>query len=360
MAALPGDLLTRPAVESVRLIALHYLDAAAAAQTRLADPADQEALHDFRVSLRRLRSTIRAYRRELRGSINRNVRNRLRDVADATNRGRDAEVALIWLRPLADEVTARERFGLRWLVEWLERLRAEVGERVMAQVPRSFTKVDQRLRKGLAEYRREVAEQAQPDVPFGAVARSALEAQAKRLDRLLAAVQAADEHEAIHRARIGAKRLRYLLEPIAERLPGGPALLGQLKSLQDLVGELCDVRVLEDLLRSAVEAAGANRATALYDHAIADLSPSAPTRGRRWSEQPGLLAVGQRLNSRRLALFAKFKTTWLGGDGEYSKAIAATLGELSAAPAAVAEPIVPPVPVPVRPLRPVRSRPTSM
>jgi len=360
MAALPGDLLKRPAVESVRLIALHYLDAAAAALTRLADPADQEALHDFRVGVRRLRSTIRAYRRELRGSVNRKVRNRLREVAVATNRGRDAEVALIWLRPLADEFTARERSGLRWLIEWLERLRADVGKRVLAQVPRSFTKVEQRLRKDLAEYRREVADLAQPDVRFGAVARSALEAQATQLDKLLAAVQAADEHEAIHRARIGAKRLRYLLEPIVERLPDGPALLGQLKSLQDLVGELCDVRVLEDMLRSAVEAAGADRATALYDEAITDPSPSAPTRGRRWNEQTGLLAVGRRLSSRRLALFAKFKTTWLGGENEFSNAIAIMVGELEAMPAAAAQPIVLPVPVPVPPRRPMGSRPTSM
>ena len=53
-------LLSRPPEEGARLIALSWLDQAAAAFPRLQDPADIEALHDFRVGLRRLRSCLRS------------------------------------------------------------------------------------------------------------------------------------------------------------------------------------------------------------------------------------------------------------------------------------------------------------
>lgn len=51
-----GSLLDRPAAEAARLLALRMLDAAAAARLRMDNPADPEALHDFRVAIRRLRS----------------------------------------------------------------------------------------------------------------------------------------------------------------------------------------------------------------------------------------------------------------------------------------------------------------
>ena len=59
MSAPPhAALLPRPPEEGARRLALSYLDQAARARPRLADPADAEALHDFRVGLRRLRSCL--------------------------------------------------------------------------------------------------------------------------------------------------------------------------------------------------------------------------------------------------------------------------------------------------------------
>src|SRR5918998_1337794 len=93
---LPADLLDRFADEATRLLALTYLDEIALAERRLADPQDAEALHDFRVALRRLRSCIRAYRNELKGSVSKRMRRSLRELMLVTNEGRDAEVHLEW------------------------------------------------------------------------------------------------------------------------------------------------------------------------------------------------------------------------------------------------------------------------
>jgi hypothetical protein len=71
------------------------------------DPLDPEALHDFRVAIRRLRSCIRAYRTELQGSVSKQMQRRLRKLTLATNAGRDAEVHLNRLRNQVGSPTRR-------------------------------------------------------------------------------------------------------------------------------------------------------------------------------------------------------------------------------------------------------------
>src|SRR5919205_1701354 len=93
----PDRLLDRHPKEAARVIALEFLAQASAARERLDDPSDAEALHDFRVAIRRLRSTIRAFRRELDESVGGKARRRLRRLAQATNGGRDAEVQIEWV-----------------------------------------------------------------------------------------------------------------------------------------------------------------------------------------------------------------------------------------------------------------------
>src|SRR5688500_13807608 len=94
---LPADLLRRTPREASRRIALGLLDQARSAAERLEEESDSEALHDFRVALRRLRSALRSWRDELDGSIGKKHRQALREIQVATSPGRDAEVGLEWL-----------------------------------------------------------------------------------------------------------------------------------------------------------------------------------------------------------------------------------------------------------------------
>src|SRR2546429_8551253 len=65
MTRRPENLLAAPAPGAARRIALSLLDAATAARERLPDAGDAEALHDFRVAMRPLRGTLRAYQPQL-------------------------------------------------------------------------------------------------------------------------------------------------------------------------------------------------------------------------------------------------------------------------------------------------------
>ena len=90
----PEGLLTTPAPGAARRIAVNLLDAASAARERLTDADDAEALHDFRVAMRRLRSTLRAYQPQLDAVVPSKLRRRLRDLARATGEARDVEVQI--------------------------------------------------------------------------------------------------------------------------------------------------------------------------------------------------------------------------------------------------------------------------
>ncbi|MGH7645702.1 MAG: CHAD domain-containing protein, partial [Gemmatimonadales bacterium] len=259
--ALPVDILHRPAGEAARLIALGFLDAAAAAQARLADPEDLEALHDLRVALRRMRSTLRAYRGTLGGTVAKKLRRHARDLARSTTAGREADVQLAWLRAQEAALSPRERAGFLWLEGRLEQRRRAAYDGLARRLPRAFAKLEQRLRRRLAIYRMKVHVGDGAAVPlFGAVAADALRTQAGELLQRLEGVQDAADAPGQHAARIATKRTRYLLEPLTARVQGGRVLVRDLQQLQDVLGELHDVHVLADEVAAAVAEAAAARA----------------------------------------------------------------------------------------------------
>jgi CHAD domain-containing protein len=347
--AFPADLLDRPAPEGARLVALAYLERASEAIARLADPADAEALHDFRVAVRRLRSTLRAYRALVRGSVTGKQRRRLRDVGDRTNAGRDAEVQLAWLREQEERLAPRERAGLRWLIARLEARRAAEHGDAMTAVQGAFGRAARRLRAGLQEYRARVPEAGEAGAGdadagrFGAAAAAALAAAAVRFHERLAAVRDPADAAAAHAARIAAKRVRYVLEPLAERVPGGGSLVRRLVSLQDLLGEFNDCHVLDAGVTAAAEAAGAARGRRLHEVALAG-GPDAARRASRSGRdpRPGLVAVARLLRGRRRDLFARLEEEWLadGGRGFAAEleAAAAALAGVRRAPRGAASP----------------------
>src|SRR5207245_11487326 len=90
------------------------------------------------------------------------------------------------------------------------------------------------------------------------------------LDQELETARSTRDQDAVHAARIAVKRLRYLLEPIAdERPPRAGALVELLKRLQNVLGELHDLQVLLAELGVAVAEAAAERARHLHAAALA-------------------------------------------------------------------------------------------
>jgi len=255
MTRLPTDLLYRSPQEASRLVALSYLDEVGRARNRLTEREDGEALHDFRVGLRRLRSCIRAYRPYLNGSISGKIRRRLRSLTLETNAGRDTEVQLAWLREQASGLAPGEAEGLGWLVGRLEGRRSLL-EQTTSRVGRRYLKLESRLRPRLLKFELEVSTDAgrKPDT-FGEVTAGLIRGLAVELCQAIGAVRHPDDQGEAHRTRIRAKRLRYLIEPLSPRLPRLKTPIKRLKELQNILGTLHDMQVLTREIPVGQEAA---------------------------------------------------------------------------------------------------------
>lgn len=292
----PPELLAQPAARGARWLALRFLQEAHEAHPRLANPADAEALHDFRVALRRLRSLLRALREPLGDAVRSKDRHRIRDLAHATSHSRDAEVQITWTEGVLPELDEAERPGAAHLLSVLRERLDEADVRLRAHVEERFPRARRRLARRLAVYRSTITLDAVADGPtLARVVAERVGAAAAELRDRVDAIGGIDDANRAHRTRIAAKRLRYLLEPFARTATGADEAVAELKQLQDALGEMHDAEVMRDTLL-AVEA---------------DLDSDGE--GGDGDPRPGLRALAHRLFDRRAAAWARVEPAWLGG-----------------------------------------------
>jgi CHAD domain-containing protein/CYTH domain-containing protein len=272
-------------------VALALLDTLDAQYARLSKPTDAEALHDFRVALRRLRSWLRAYRRDVRDSVGKKVVRRLGAIASATTDSRDIEVHLEWLAAQRASVKGANRAGLTWLTRRLttEKRRADAAFR--ESLGAEFGEVSARLRKNLARYAVAVWDQT-PGDRWALTAADQIQEAFVSFRKRLGAVDDIRADAELHRARIAGKRLRYLIEPLTEAIEGAPATIESLKVVQDLLGSIHDAHVFSLTLRRLGR------------------SLPEPSGRRRSDPRVGLRALGSRLNGRRTAAWRSFADGW--------------------------------------------------
>jgi CHAD domain-containing protein len=303
---LPSNLLDRSAPEASRLLSLSYLDQIDSAHVRLGDQLDQEALHDFRVGIRRLRSAIRAHRTELEGSVTGKMRRRLRNLARATNDGRDVEVQLAWLGKQAPLLGPDDIPGFYWLVGRLEDRKQKTHDRAVADVARRYEKASLRLRRALGILRIELqTAQGQRPTSFREVTGALAQRQVQRLRDDIGRIQGADDAEQAHRIRISLKRLRYLVEPISRGNRRAGALVRRLKEAQDLLGEHHDMHVFAVAIASFREGVSAGKFSGV---------------------EPGLATLSRLADEAGRAAFDRFQSVWAGELGSRILARAEEIG----------------------------------
>lgn len=311
--------LSRPPEEGARLLALSFLDQAAQARPRLADPADTEALHDFRVGLRRLRSCLRAYRAYLEKSLPKKLARRLKRLAGSTGPGRDTEVQMEWLRGRRSHLAPHHRAGLDWLLARLEDRMQEAYEEMREEIESEFLKVEEELRRRLSVYRTKVhldpaGDPSEPRETLGTATAAILHRQIAELEAHLAKVEDAEDEDEGHEARISAKRVRYLLEPLVPEIEGAGPLVKRFKALQDLLGDLHDAHVLEAELAQVVEIAAVERARRVLQLSLAGATDDKLLRAeRRRDRVSGLISLARLNRARRDRLFETLEAGWLDG-----------------------------------------------
>jgi len=313
-SALPGDLLLRNDEEAARRLALKSLSAARAAERRLDDRSDPEALHDFRVAIRRLRSLLRAYRPQLGSSVRKKDRARLRKIQRTTGGGREADVALEWLTKQQRDLAPECLTGLNWLSAKLLARRRVCAQALDDEVRQAFKRTAEKLEERLAIMRTEQNLLAdRPHATFARTLANLTEAHATDLLVQLGQIARMDDAEALHKARIMSKRLRYLLEPLRAQVAEAQPVVKKTKRLQELLGDLNDIHVLMDEIYQAFDDALAQKAGRIKE----SLSRGDIDRARRdasMSEWVGLVELYSRLEKERREVIAKLRDRWLDGD----------------------------------------------
>jgi CHAD domain-containing protein/CYTH domain-containing protein len=332
----------------VRLVALGHLADATAARDRLADKKDDEALHDFRVALRRLRSWERAFRPWIKDDVSKKLRRQLRNLARDTGASRDLEVHIAWLTEQRRSLRRPQRVGLAWLMNTLQSRKSEADAVLENDVQGRFSKLNNRLERALSSYRETVRLRADgrvaPPPAFADALAPRVRDAAQSLREHLERVQTIADDIDAHEARISAKRLRYLLEPVAKAVPGATEIIERLKSLQDVLGDLHDAQVFGEEIADLAEElapdeepneepapaapvadgspAPVNGEATLSDTQTSDptMAPdalAAPTaapviESPTPDPMPGVQAISTRLRDRATAAFYLFANDWLG------------------------------------------------
>ncbi len=303
----PDSWLEDTPQEGSRRVTLDLLERAQAARERLRAGGDAEALHDFRVAVRRLRSALRTFTPELGTAGDKRSRRRWGEIASATGPGRDAEAQGEWLSAAQANLSPSALRAARALIGELgAKLEKEQGE--LAAAARRFDRAASRLREELASYT--VRLDAPPDQEtFGALAARRVRELGADLAKRLSAIERPGDEEGAHEARIAGKRLRYGVEIAA---PSARRPLARLKTLQDLLGELHDVH---GLMRRVARVAGREareRARRLAELAVERGVASDEFRSERRRGGVSWWSLLDALRQRQNELHGALENEWLG------------------------------------------------
>jgi CHAD domain-containing protein len=207
---------------------------------------EPEAVHKFRVAIRRLRSVLRSARPMVDRVWADQLRVELDWLAQALGRVRDLDVLISHLEGEVAELPDDHEAGELLLTKLRSKRASAQHELVETLSSDRYATLLARVEEAAAEPRWVGAE-----VPVDELARKDFD----RFDRAASKLGSTPSSERLHRVRIRAKRARYAAE-VAEPLVGKPArrFVSRAKKLQDIAGEHQDAVVAEQTLRGLVRA----------------------------------------------------------------------------------------------------------
>ncbi|HEY2241835.1 MAG TPA: CHAD domain-containing protein [Streptosporangiaceae bacterium] len=258
------DLRLRPAMpgrEAVKTLLLQQLDTLEANLNGVLHDTDPEFLHDLRIAIRRTRSALKLLGDQLPGELTLRFASEFRWLGDITTPLRDLDVQLEELPARAAGLVAAQPADLEPFRVYLTGRRA-AARRALNRGLRSdrFATVLGDWRKALLVPRANRRSPASPRT--GDLAADRTRRAYHKVIRMGAAITDDSPAESLHTLRKRCKELRYVLEffaslhdPQVQR-----AMVGDLKRLQDCLGEFQDCEVQQHEIQSLAAAMLARQA----------------------------------------------------------------------------------------------------
>lgn len=308
--------LAQPVELTCRTVAAALLKDAAKACRQLGVSDDPEALHDYRVAIRRLRSFVAAYRPYFPKEVGKKHRRRMGRLLSQTNSGRDREVQVRWLEgEMAKTSLPRQcHRGYGILLEGLGAVDEGIEASQLEKVRGAFFALYDKLESRLNAPRQSVRLDADGQVlSFAEATAAILLHDAGELRQELEAIRSVEDKKQGHRARLAAKRLRYVLEQVRSTVPGGRAAVGKLKDLQDILGDLRDLQHMEGRVEAMMEDAAVAWSRAMAASARADSGSATRTESAGSLDDCQALAAAMvRIRKGEIGMFRRLERRWLG------------------------------------------------
>jgi CHAD domain-containing protein len=251
-----------PAPVAVARLLLRLLDTCESNVDGVLRDIDTEFLHDLRVAVRRTRSAVKLLGAVLPDELAEHYKAEFKWLGDVTTPVRDLDVHLLGFDAMAGQLEAASPADLEPLRAFLARRRAREFRRLAAALrgPR-FRAIADDWRKALLELR-DTGGPRRRRPTAEALALSTTGRSFRRIAAQGVAITSESPPESLHDLRKRAKELRYLLEffaplhdPVAYR-----KVVGDLKQLQDCLGEFQDSEVQRDEIRTLADAMLTERA----------------------------------------------------------------------------------------------------
>lgn len=256
-----------PAADATRRALLVLLEQMLAQQEGVLRGEDPEAVHDFRVAVRRTRSALGQVRDVFAPFRRQKFRESFAWLAGESNVVRDTDVLLEQLPGFAAEVVPGSEADLAPLEARLAAER-QVAHKALVKVIRGvrYRRLVRSWRSFLEKPPR-VSARSAPNAarPILAVASERIRAVYRRIRKKARGFEEPVPAAELHELRIECKKLRYLLEFFRSLFPAAEiaAVLAHLKHLQELLGEMNDLEVQKERLLQLASFAGEGGRAAL-------------------------------------------------------------------------------------------------
>lgn len=244
-----------PAYLACRSVLDHALEVVEVNEQGILDDTDTEFLHHYRVALRQAKSALGMFKEVLPPEETEALKAGISRLARTSNAVRDLDVFLLKRQGITARLPGALDPGVR---EFFRRLKTERTRELKALC--KFMRSDE-LPAVKLQWRTFTAHLANPafsiapGVPVFDIARRNIR---KRYDRIVkrgARLGPNSQEDPFHELRIEFKKLRYNLEFFRSLFPGKDirAFIKQLRQMQNLLGDLNDIKVQRDFLTERLE-----------------------------------------------------------------------------------------------------------
>ena len=244
-----------PARKSLCTIVETFLQVTRRNEPGLIDDLDTEFLHQWRVSLRKVRSVLTLFKGVVATETLDQLKQDFRDIMQDTNLMRDRDVYLLSKDDYFALVPPQAHPGLEVLFDLLQQDRDEAFGKVKAMLESKAYKKRIKSIQKLFENPKGLPKGPKADAPSKAFAADLVLKRYKKVCKLAGSITDKTPDETIHELRIQCKKLRYLIESAQPLFNAKQVkhLLKTLKGLQEHLGSFNDQSVQQVTLAECLD-----------------------------------------------------------------------------------------------------------